>query len=210
MIYRLILYTTLFCGGIPMFLFLLKRKDIVRHKAAIPIIALIAFSSIYEYVAIIELQLSITNWYQIHSFFEFLAVLYFFQNLITQRPKFFLSMSLGLFLIIYIFSFIYLNSEMILVSKSINKSYMTLFVIYCSCLWVKQVFDQKVILKLYQESSFYMVMGLFFYYSTTIALFMLSNYIYYHDIYFNDYWVVNIISSLILRIILSIGVWKMI
>ncbi|WP_413512849.1 hypothetical protein [Myroides odoratus] len=86
---------------------------------------------------------------------------------------------------------------------------MTLFVISCSFLWVKQVFDQKLIMRLYQESTFFIVMGLFFYYSTTISLFVLSNYLYKSELFFYDYWLVNIIASLILRILLSIGVWKM-
>lgn len=192
-----------------MLLFLVMRKDIVCNKAIIPIIALIAFSSFYEYVVIIQLQMKVTHWYQIHSLFEFLVVFYLFKNLITQRPKCFFSISLGLFLVVYILSFIYLNNEMILVSKSLNKSYMTLFVISCGFLWVKQVFDQKLILRLYQESTFFIVIGLFFYYSTTISLFVLSNYLYKSELFFYDYWLVNVIASLILRILLSIGVWKM-
>lgn len=192
-----------------MLLFLVMRKDIVCNKSIIPIITLIAFSSIYEYVVIIQLQMKVTHWYQIHSLFEFLAVFYLFNNLITQRPKCFFTISLGLFLLVYILSFIYLDNEKILVSKSLNKSYMTLFVISCSFLWVKQVFDQKIILRLYQESTFFIVMGLFFYYSTTISLFVLSNYLYKSELFFYDYWLVNVIASLILRILLSIGVWKM-
>lgn len=209
MIYSLILYIALLAGAVPMLLFLVMRKDIVCNKAIIPIITLIAFSSIYEYVVIIQLQMKVTYWYQIHSLFEFLAVFYLFKNLIQQRPKWFFIIGLGLFLVVYILSFIYLNNEMILVSKSINKSYMTLFVISCSFLWIKQVFDQKLILRLYQESTFFIVMGLFFYYSTTISLFVLSNYLYKSELFFYNYWLVNIIASLILRILLSIGVWKM-
>lgn len=209
MIYSLILYIALIAGGIPMLLFLVMRKDIVCNKAIIPIIALIAFSSIYEYVVIIQLQMKVTHWYQIHSLFEFLAVFYLFKNLITQRPRWFFIIGLGLFLVVYILSFIYLNNEMILVSKSLNKSYMTLFVISCSFLLVKQVFDQKLIMRLYQGGTFFIVMGLFFYYSTTISLFVLSNYLYKSELFFYDYWLVNIIASLILRILLSIGVWKM-
>lgn len=209
MIYSLILYIALLAGAVPMLLFFVMKKDIVCNKAIIPIIALIAFSSIYEYVVIIQLQMKVTYWYQIHSLFEFLAVFYLFKNLITQRPKWFFTISLGLFLLVYVLSFIYLDNEKILVSKSLNKSYMTLFVISCGFFWVKQVFDQKIILRLYQESTFYIVMGLFFYYSTTISLFVLSNYLYKSELFFYDYWLVNVIASLILRILLSIGVWKM-
>lgn len=209
MIYNLILYITLFAGGIPLIIFFVKRKNISSNKAVLPLIVLLTLSSLYEYIGIILFQRVITNWYQIHSLLEFLAVYYLFKSLITQRPKWFYPTSLGLFVLSYTFSFIYLDDQMVLVAKSINKLYMTLFVISCSFLWVKQVFYQKQILRLYQESSFYLVMGLFFYYSTTISLFMLSNHLYQSELYFYDYWLVNIIASLLLRVLLSISVWKM-
>ncbi|MCP1994346.1 hypothetical protein L1275_000091 [Flavobacterium sp. HSC-61S13] len=210
MIYNILLYVTLLAGFIPLILFigkgLYKKKN---YGSIFPLILLIACSSIYEYLGSVVLHLNVIPWFQIHSLLEFLALFYLFKNLIENRPRWFFATYLGLFLLFYIDSFFLLETESALVSKSLNKLFMTLFVISCSFLWVKQILDQKVILKLHQNGSFYIVIGLFFYYSTTISLFILSNYLYKNELFFNDYWLVNIISSLILRILLSIGVWKM-
>lgn len=210
MIYYVLLYVTLLTGLFPLIMFIGKGNHLNKqNNYVLPLILLIAVSSIYEYVVSGVLKISVIPWYQIHSLLEFLALYYLFIKLIVQRPKWFFLTFLGLFLLIYVYSFFCLKEDSAFLAKSINKSFLTLFIMWCSFLWVKQIFDQKKILSLYKESSLYVVMGLFFYYSTTISLFMLSSYIYNNDIYFNDYWLVNIIASLILRIILSIGVWKM-
>lgn len=210
MIYYILLYVALVAGFIPLIVFIGKGFCINKNYGSVfPLILLIACSSIYEYLGSVVLHLNVIPWFQIHSLLEFLALFYLFKNLIGNRPRWFFTTYLGLFLLFYIDSFFLLETESALVSKSLNKLFMTLFVISCSFLWVKQILDQKVILKLHQNGSFYIVIGLFFYYSTTISLFILSNYLYKNALSFNDYWLVNIISSLILRILLSIGVWKM-
>lgn len=209
MINHILLYIALLAGCIPLILFKIKGCEIKKHNGVFALLCLLAFSSVYEGIVSICLRVNITAWYWIYSLLEFTAIWYTFKTLIVQRPKWFFITFLGLFLLLYCYSFIYLVDFPVFIFKAINKGFVTIFVLLSSFLWVKQVFEQKVILRLYQESSFYIVMGLFFYYSTTISLFMLSNYIYHHDADFNVYWLVNIISSLILRIILSISVWKM-
>lgn len=208
--YYVLLYITLITGLFPIIVFIGKAKyKNKQNNYVFPLILLIALSSIYEYIASIVLKLSVIPWYQIHSLLEFLTLYYLFKQQIEQRPKRFFIHFLGLFLLIYVYSFFFLEQDSAFLAKSINKSFLTLFVIWCSFLWVKQVFDQKKIISLYKESSFYVVMGLFFYYSTTISVFMLSNYIFNSHSYFNDYWLVNITANLILRILLLISIWKM-
>ncbi len=62
---------------------------------------------------------------------------------------------------------------------------------------------------LMDSSVFYFITGFFMYYSTTLALFLMSSFIFTSELYFYDYWLVNVIATLILRICLIVGVWKM-
>lgn len=209
MIGQILLYIALLAGCVPLVLFLAKGCSVNKYRGVFALLCLLAFSSVYECIVSICFRVNITAWYWIYSLLEFAVVWYSFKTVVVQRPKWFFPTFLGLFLLLYCYSFIYLVDYPVFIFKAINKGFVTILVLLSSFLWIRQVFEQKVILRLYQESIFYVVMGLFFYYSTTISLFMLSNYIYHHDANFDGYWLVNIISSLILRIILSIGVWKM-
>lgn len=209
MIYNILLYVTLIAGCIPLLILVTKGGIFKTHTLVLPLVFLLAFSSIYECVVSMYLQINIISWYWIHSVLEFLAVMYLFKGLLKQRPKWFLTTFLGLFILVYYCSIRFYSKYPVFVFKGINKAFITLFVLICSFLWIKEIFDKKEILKLYQDSNFYLVMGLFFYYSTTISLFVLSNYLYVNKLYMYDYWLVNIIASLILRIVISISVWKM-
>jgi len=63
---------------------------------------------------------------------------------------------------------------------------------------------------LWRNSDFYFIAGLTIYYASTFLLFLLSDFIINSkQLYFYDYWLVNVLATLILRIFLMIGVWKM-
>lgn len=207
--YILLVYLTLWLGVVPLGVFILRVKT--KNKTYVPLLVLFLLASIYELIASFILKVNVISWFQIYSLLEFLSIYYLFKNLLIKRPKGYDLVFLGLFVVMYVYSFSFCFSESFtfLKAKSLNKAVLTLFVIVSSFLWVKQVFEQKNILKLYNEPSFYFVMGLFMYYSTTISLFVLSNSIANSTLYFQDYWSLNIISSLILRVVIIVGVWKM-
>lgn len=209
MIYSILLFITLISGCLPLFIGVTKGNVIKKYNKALPLVILLTFSSLYECVVSICLQVSIISWYWIHSALEFLAVMYLFKGVLDKRPKWFFITFLGLFILIYYLSIDFYSMYPVFVFKGINKGFITLFVLICSFMWIREIFDKKEILKLYQESNFYLVMGLFFYYSTTVSLFVLSSFLYVNELYMYDYWLVNIIASLILRIVISIGIWKM-
>lgn len=209
MLYSILLYTTLFMGCMPLLLFVCGRKyESIPSRFVGPLISLMAFSSLYEFVVSLQLRVNVLWWYQVYSLLEFSAVYYLFSHCIKQRPRNFFKVSLGLFLLFYVLSIYYFNTSSEFLSTSINKTYITLFVIVCSFLWIRQISNEKQILKLYKEGLFYVIMGLFFYYTTTISLFMLISCIDKEDLYIGDIWLVNVLANLILRITLSVGVWK--
>ncbi|AJH14478.1 hypothetical protein SAMN04488089_12022 [Myroides profundi] len=209
MLYSILLYATLLMGCMPIVLFISGRKHkSIPSRSVVPLISLMAFSSLYECVVSLQLKVSVLWWYQIYSFLEFSALYYLFSHCIRQRPKAFFKVSLGLFLLFYVLSIFYFNTKSVFLSTSINKTYITLFVLVCSFLWIREISNEKQILKLYKEGLFYVIMGLFFYYSTTISLFMLISCIDKDDLYIGDFWLVNVLANLILRITLLLGIWR--
>ncbi|MFD0701948.1 hypothetical protein [Myroides pelagicus] len=211
MFYSILLYVTLIAGCTPLGLFLAGHKyNNQANRVVLPLVGLMTFSSAYEYVVSLKMGVSVVLWYLIYPAFEFATLYFLFENYITQRPKWLFHSLLGLFLLFYILSLCCFDTDSYLMSTGINKIYSTFFVLLCTFLWVRQVSNQKKILKLYNESQFFIVMGLFFYYVTTISVFTLLGFIDKSDLYIYDYWLVNIIASLILRITISIGVCKMI
>jgi magnesium-transporting ATPase (P-type) len=128
-------------------------------------------------------------------------------------------MKIGLvfFFINYTVSFFYLESSAF-VSVSINRLYVSIFVFIFSVIWFKDIFEELNKSLLFEETdfqyllsseNFYFVAGVFIYYATTFFLFLSSSLIFESNLYFNDFWVVNIIATLVLRIFLIISVWKM-
>lgn len=105
-------------------------------------------------------------------------------------------------------SFRFLTNEFFLVSKTINKVFVTIFVIVSSFVLIRENFTQKTRVKLLNRPSFYIVIGLFGYYTTTISLFIFSSYRIDSKLFFLQYWLINILASLALRIVISIGIWK--
>lgn len=207
--YDALVYITLLMGMLPFGIYSFKGNLSSEYKAVASLISLYFLASLYEIIASCVLKVNVKVWFQVYSFLEFGAIFYLFKNLITKRLKGYFLISLSLFLVLYLYSFYFFSNEYFMHAKALNKSFLTVFIIASSFIWVEQVFEQKKIIKLYNESSFYFVMGLLIYYSTTISLFVLANSIANSSLYFFDYWLLNIISSLVLRLIILIGVWKM-
>jgi len=61
--------------------------------------------------------------------------------------------------------------------------------------------------KFWNLPNFYFISAIIMYYSSTLLLFSLGNFIYTGtELY--EYWWINILATLILRIMLTIGTWK--
>ena len=109
----------------------------------------------------------------------------------------------------YCISFVFWNENNKFISTAINAIPITLFVLIFSFIWFRQLFQKMEIPDLLVYSTFYFVTGFIVYYSTTLVLFLMSSFIFKSELYFYDYWFVNVIATLFLRICLIVGVWKM-
>ncbi|MDR6300661.1 hypothetical protein GGR31_001292 [Mesonia maritima] len=208
--YNLFFYTALFSGFIPFIILVYKNKAFFLKQAIIPFIWLTAIGSLYEFVGSVLLKIDSSYWFQVYSLLEFMSLFYFFYYLVNPQNKRMFKLLLLFFVITYILSFYYWIEYNALVSNTINKSLVTLLVFLFSYLWLKKLFRKMNIPNLWKNCNFYFISGLTIYYASTFLLFLLSDFIINSkQLYFYDYWLVNVLATLMLRVFLMIGVWKM-
>lgn len=186
-----------------------KNKALNFKQPVVPFIWVTAVATLYEFIGTVLLQINTAYWFQFYSLLEFGALYYFFYRLINPQYKRLYQIFLILFILVYGFSFFYWDEYNALVAKTINKTLMALFVFLSSFLWFKKLFEKMHIPNLWKNAEFYFISGFIIYYSGTFLLFLLSDLIFNSKFYFYDYWLVNVLATLILRVFLIIGVWNM-
>lgn len=202
-----IFYITLFIGVIPFLVLVYKKKASFFKRPAVPFIWLTAFASCYEYIGTILLKIDTTYWFSIYDFLEFICLYFFFYKILPQKYRSALYIFLGFFGLMYILSLF--NLHELFKSVAINAIPTFLLVATCSTLWFKNLFEKTPLDNVWQYSGFYFIFGFIIYYSSTFLLFLLSDFIFNSNLYFYDYWFINILAGLMLRFFLIIGAWNM-
>lgn len=207
--YQVLFFIALLIGIIPFLLLLAQQRVLNITEPVIPFIWLTAIATLYEFFGSVILKINTSYWWQLYSLLEFLTLYYFFYKIFRPSYKRTLLVFIILLCITYIISFMFWDENNKFVSKAINKIPITLFVFLFSFKWFKDLFKKMEVLNPWQKSNFYFVSGISIYYSSTLFLFLLSNYFFKSTTYMYDYWLVNIIATFVLRLSLIIGVWKM-
>ena len=196
-------------GILPLFLIFLKKKTFNVKQPIIPFVWLTAVGALYELIGTVILKVNATYWFQLYSLLGFCALYYFFFKLLNKKYKnAFVGFIIG-FIATYGTSFFFLDQENVFISTAINEPFITIFVLVFSFLWFRQLFEKVNIPNLWKHPSFYFVSGLMIYYSGTFFFFLLSGSIFSSNCYFYDYWMVNIIAIVALRVFISVGIWRM-
>lgn len=196
-------------GLLPLILLLLNKKIVAINHPVVPFVWLTAVSSIYEWVVTAFFKLNAAFWFQIYPLICFCTIYYFFYKLLNKEYKKVFRLSIILFCITYGTSFYFFDKTNVFISTAINEPVLTLFILICSFLWFKVLFEDVKISNLWMNDDFYFVSGLMIYHSGTFFFFLLSGFIFSSDTYFYDYWMVNIIATVVLRIFLIVGIWRM-
>ncbi len=205
-----IFYIALFIGIIPLLVLLFKNKAFDTRQPVILFVWLTAIAVVYEYVGTILLKKGTAHWFQLYDLLEFTALFYFFYKVLPGRYKIVLYTFLALFGATYILSLLTWDKYNALKTININ-AVPTVILVFTGCgLWFKNLFDKADVPNPWQSVSFYFIAGFIIYYSSTFFLFLLSNFIFESEsLYIHDYWVINVMATLILRILMIIGIWKM-
>ena len=205
--YHFFLYTALFAGILPLSVLFSKKRAFAFKEPIIPFIWITFIATLYELLGSLILKINIDYWYQAYSLVEFLTVFYFYFKLFQPRFKTVFWLFFALLVVIYGISF-YCWVESSFIALAINTIPLTFLVLFFSFRWVIDLFKSDEIQNLWENPVFYFVAGFYIYYLVTMPLFLMSSFIFDSNLYFYDFAIVNIMATLILRILLTIGVWK--
>ena len=207
--YYPLIYIALFLGVIPLVILFSKKRAFVASESIMPFVWLIFIATLYEIIATFLFKINTAYWFQLYSLLEFLTIYYFFYKLFHFTYNKTLKLFLALLISVYVISLFFLDANNILISEAINRIPITIFSFTFSFIWFKELFNKMEIENPLNYPTFYFVSGLAIYYSGTTILFLLSSLIFESDSYFYNFWTVNVLATLFLRIFLIIGVWKM-
>ncbi|MFA7445555.1 MAG: hypothetical protein WCY89_06370 [Flavobacteriaceae bacterium] len=207
--YQIIFYTTLFIGIAPLVVLFTKKRAFDKTHPIVPFIWLTAIATLYEFTGTGLLKINTNYWFQFYSLFEFLTLFYFFYRLSEYIYTLIYRTLMLLFVASYLISLFVWSDTDKLISMTINKIFMSCFIFIAVYLWFKSLFKNVEILNLWKHDNFYFVSAFFIYYFATFLLFLFGNVVFDISIYVTDYWLVNVIATLILRILLITGIWNM-
>lgn len=205
----IILYLTLFLGFVPIVLLKIKTNYTIETYYIEPLLWLVFFSSAYELVATLLLGIDSDIWFRTYIYLEFFCLLYLFSKIVGKNLKWLLGLFTVLFIACYIYSLLVWNSVEHLVSDSYLTIIQTIFIYVFAFVWFKDIFTNLALRSLWDSPVFYFISAFFLYYSGTFFLFLMSNSIFNESaVKLEQYWILNIASTLLLRTLLIIGVWK--
>ena len=207
--YYILLYTALFVGILPIVMLFIKKRAFVFSEPIIAFIWLTFVATLYELIGTLIFKINVDYWFQIYFLLEFLAVFYFYFKLFQPRFKTIFLLFFALLSVTYGISFYFLTEYSSFIALALNKTPLTFFVLFGSFWWVRDLFRSDEIQNLWQNPTFYFVSAFYIYYLVTMPFFLMGSFIFNSNLYFYDIAIVNIITTLILRILLTIGVWKM-
>lgn len=196
-------------GVVPLPGLFYKKRAFDKTHPIVPFIWLTAIATLYEFVGTVLLQINSNYWFQLYSLLGFLTLFYFFYRLSEYRYALIYKTLLLLFVVSYTVSLIVWNDTDKLTSITINKMFITCFILISVYLWFKNLFEKAEIINLWKHDNFYFVSAFFIYFFATFMLFLFGKIVFDISIYATDYWLINVIATLILRVLLIVGVWKM-
>lgn len=182
----------------------------MRKEIVFPFVALTFIATIYEQIGLVYSMAGSSYRFQIYAVLEFAVLFYYYRelNCIQKKQEFVIFFTI-LFVCFYGMSWVFFRTENIFLSLFISQIPMFLMVMVSSFSWFKKLFLDNEIKDLWKNADFYFVSGYLIYCAGTFFLFFLSGFIVETSLYFYDYWLVNVLATLFLRIMLSIGVWRM-
>jgi hypothetical protein len=211
-VYELTIYFALLLGLIPIAFFYVKGRNKFpsQAKAFLPFLYLTAIASLYEFFGTNVAGLDVAIWFRIYGLLEFLALLYFFCGVLPVRIHRVLYSLAIIFALEFIFFLFFgdMNEEL-LIDSILNCTTYSLVITGVMYYFVKR-FDmlhfQRAVL---DWAVFCFMAGTLLYYSSTFFLFLMA-----HSVLisnpgnFADYWVLNVIGTIVFRTILIFGIWK--
>lgn len=205
----ILFYSALLSGFLPWSLLCFRKKTFVFRSAPVaPYLFYILVATLYELVATQIFRINTSYWFQLSLLLEAMTLFYFFNKITLSYHALLKNVVFGVVLIIYGLSFFLWKETTSLTPYAINHLALFLLVLTGLFLWVQRLFGETTVKNLWAYPDFYFVAGIAFYYFSTLFLFLFSRYIYEQHLGLSDFWLLNVVATLILRLTLTLGVWK--
>jgi hypothetical protein len=205
----LVIYIVLFLGILPSVFVLLKQNKIKSIRSYYPMIFLVGFGSIYEFIFTILLKINSEYWFRFYDLISFLLISYYFKSILKKKNYKLIYLVNIIYIIFYAFLFLFWDRSVNLDTGFYLNALQTIFIFVFSILWFVNIFKSLTYDSLLKNPHFYFVSGLILYYTGTVFFFLMSSVIFEKEkIYILDYWMLNIFFNFIYRILLLIGIWK--
>lgn len=209
--HEILLYITFISGLVPFcfYVFIIYDRGGPHNlKPAVPFLWLTLIGSLYEPIITIGMGQDSMYWFRVYNVAEFLCLYYFFKHVIHKR-----------YLLLFgsFFLFFMLSSLIIVILdvgqlrvESIYAPFIFIFVLTFSTLWFRDTSRNDLLLAKFAKSNVVFICGFLLYYAGTLFFYLLSEVILVDSksISYHDYWLVNIIATLILKLFLIVGVWS--
>lgn len=193
-------------GVLPLLIYKIKN---ISLKPVEPFIWVVFIASLYEFFGTYILKFNATYWLQVYKILAFVSIHYFFYKLLKSKYLLLFKFFIVAFLMLQLFCFLKRDSIDFLDINAYFNLLQTIIVIVFSVLWFRSIFLNLELDSFTKSPMFYFVSGLILYYSGTVFLFLLSNFIFTMDkSNFQSFWMLNIFLNFVLRTLLIIGVWK--
>ena len=188
-------------GLLPLFFYLLKKSR--RPRSVLPqvepLLWLLTVATVYEFVGTKCFRINSDYWFRAYLLLEFGCLWYFFSRLFKGKFR-------GLFydfLCGYLLYFVYLLRFWGKAKGLQTDAYLSVveffFVFALSILWFRQVFLNLEVASLAKSQGFYFISSFIVYFAGTFFLFLIGS---------EEYWILNIVMCLIMRMLITIGIWK--
>lgn len=210
--YELTIYFALLLGLVPIAFFYVKgsNKFSSQAKSFLPFLYLTAIASLYEFFGSIVAGLDVAIWFRLYGLLEFVALLYFFCKVLDANIHWLLYGLAIIFALEFIFFLFFGDvNEELLIDSILNCTTYCLIIASVMYYFVKR-FDmlhfQRAVL---DWAVFCFMAGTLLYYSSTFFLFLMA-----HSVLtsspgsFADYWVLNVVATIVFRTVLIFGIWK--
>jgi hypothetical protein len=169
----------------------------------IPFLYLTFFAFLYEFVFTYLLKIEAEYWFRLYMFLEYLCIYYSYYKIFQNQKtiKSLLFTSLLLYIVFYLVLLAYWKPHDILKTDSYLSVYNTVIIILFSIFWFKRIFINFEISNLFNSSTFIIISGLFLCCTSTLFLFLISDYILKDsDSSLLDYWQINVVFLIVFRI----------
>lgn len=205
----MLLYITYFIGIVPITLVKVRKHFSAEIYYLEPLLWLMLFATFYESIATLYFNVPSAVWFRTFILLEFACLFYFFYKVFKGRFK----PLFAFFAIVFLALFIYLLTIWKSTPNLLTDSYLIIveavFVFVCSFIWFQNIFKLLEVQSLRDSSVFYFISGFILYFSGTFFLFLMTNSILVNKgTNLMDYWILNIVFTLIMRILIIIGIWK--